>query len=150
MYVLIFVYLFVCAFVYVSSDKQTESEITPSLQNGIHCESEGGRGGEGEKEGEKDGMKEVPANRDGGGTGSEKESQNKVQEGERKKNGGKERRPKGGRPRDKEVKSDATVSNHHKLLMSWERDFPLGLQGTRAPVLFALDTIPKKLETTKG
>lgn len=34
--------------------------------------------------------------------------------------------------------------------MSWERDYPLGLDATRAPVLYALDTIPEKVRAVKG
>ena len=42
------------------------------------------------------------------------------------------------------------MSAHQKILMSWERDYPLGLQATRAPVLYALVNIPDKLKDIKG
>ena len=45
---------------------------------------------------------------------------------------------------------DKTMSNHYRILMSWERDYPLGLRATRAPVLYALDNIPEKVKAVKG
>ena len=42
------------------------------------------------------------------------------------------------------------LSTHYKFLMSWEKDFFKGSMSTKAPVLYALDTIADKLATRKG
>ena len=42
------------------------------------------------------------------------------------------------------------LSTHYKFLMSWENDFFKGSMSTKAPVLYALDTIADKLATRKG
>ena len=86
----------------------------------------------------------------------EEETGNGVKESERKEEkGGKEGGSKEGRsktrhPKDEEVKSDDTLSNHHKLLMSWEPDYPRGLNAMRAPVLFAIEKMEDKLKDIKG
>ena len=41
-------------------------------------------------------------------------------------------------------------SNHHKLLMRWEKDVPLGSRACTAPMLYALERIPDKLAAVKG
>ena len=42
------------------------------------------------------------------------------------------------------------LSTHYKFLMSWESDFFKGSMSTKAPVLYALDTIADKLAASKG
>ena len=42
------------------------------------------------------------------------------------------------------------ANSHYQILMSWERDYPLGLQATRAPILYAMETIPEKLKAVRG
>ena len=50
----------------------------------------------------------------------------------------------------RQERPEGSPSNHYRILMSWERDYPLGLDATRAPVLYALDTIPEKVRAVKG
>ena len=45
---------------------------------------------------------------------------------------------------------DTSISAHQRILLSWERDYPLGHDATRAPVLYALDHMAEKLEAVKG
>lgn len=73
------------------------------------------------------------------------------QEGGRKEErGGKKGESKMEPQKEEEVKLDDTLSNHHKLLMSWEPDYPRGLQATRAPILFAIENMEDKLKDIKG
>ena len=82
-----------------------------------------------------------------GGEDGTRSDQNLEEEGEaqepKKQRQGKDKNSRQGR-------QDSTTGTHHRILMSWERDYPLGLAATRAPVLYALDKIPEKLKAVKG
>ncbi len=42
---------------------------------------------------------------------------------------------------------DGTESDHHKLLMRWEKDIVLGTNALTAPMLYAIEQIPDVLNT---
>ena len=44
----------------------------------------------------------------------------------------------------------AQLSSHYKLLSTWEADYSRGSNSTRAPVLYAVDTIADKLAAIDG
>lgn len=122
-------------------DEVSRSETKSSL-NGIQLES-GPQGEERGEEGGRGGREEVTG--DGAGKCSGADAQEEEGEGVGK------RRDVGRRRRKKENKKmENTASAHYRILMSWERDYPLGLRATRAPILYALEKIPDKLKAVKG
>ena len=42
------------------------------------------------------------------------------------------------------------ASAHYRILKSWEPDYSLGLNATRAPILFSLEKMHEKLRAVKG
>ena len=127
---------------YLSSGKQNGSEISLSPKTGGSVRR-GGR--EGRKGGGDKGRR-----RGRGGAGIEKETRRGLQGEKKDGRGGKKGESKIEPPKEEEVKLDDTLSNHHKLLMSWEPDYPRGLQATRAPILFAIENMEDKLKEITG
>ena len=84
----------------------------------------------------------------GGGRSEEGDSKKNKRSNQRWSQNGWGRKGRG--PRDQKSTEPGSTSNHYRILMSWERDYPLGLQATRAPVLYALDNFPEKVRAVKG
>ena len=84
------------------------------------------------------------------GEGCEHSGGGKLVKGRTVKRGEQEKGKQPWKTPKQDKRPDCRTSNHHHILMSWERDYPLGLRATRAPVLYAMTNIPDQVRAVKG